>query len=506
MGDMSAISPRHDQLRDESSPRRDVVGNLLHRRSSAGRSDAGIAAPYVPAQRQRGLRLTAECLHDTLSVLARKYKVPGAQLAIHHNGVTTAVEVGELQYGTGLPVTREAAFPIGSVTKMSTAILAMILVGDGDLELDAPLGDHLPELSNDLGNQVTLRQVLSHTAGFAAGPDSDAVLDDSIRRYVMRFCGSQNSVLTPGTGFSYSNIGYILVGYIIEKITGMSWWDAMESILLFPMRIEPTFINSPRRRPPTRPLATGHSVNTAIGKIRPLKQSLSAAEAPAGGLALSAVDMAKLGLLQLGNNVPALLPSPYAEQMRQAVPVAEPFGLADQWGLGLAVFHCGNVMWLGHDGNADGTACYVRIEPVNGSVVALTSNANLGVGIWRELLTELRAVGLYICTHSRTENSRQPAMAPTACVGTYRNGDIEYRIFERKKQYYLAIDGETASKLEFYDDLTFWQLDVTSGERISAGRFLGSGTTGALHGIMVGGRVGRRQCASSETDAPSVPA
>src|SRR6202022_4501200 len=81
----------------------------------------------------------ADALHDTLSELAQRYRVPGAQLAIHHGGQTVSVEVGELRHGTGHPVRRDSAFAIGSITKSFTATLAMILAADGDLELDAPV-------------------------------------------------------------------------------------------------------------------------------------------------------------------------------------------------------------------------------------------------------------------------------------------------------------------------------------------------------------------------------
>ncbi|HET9255678.1 MAG TPA: serine hydrolase domain-containing protein, partial [Pseudonocardiaceae bacterium] len=276
-----------------------------------------------------------------LFTLARKHQVPGAQLAIHHGGETVAVEVGELQYGTGRLVTRDAAFPIGSISKTFTATVAMILVADGDLELDAPLGEYVAELG-DLGNEITLRQLLSHTAGFASGPAQEMPAATSIRRYVLDNCCRQNLVLPPGTGFSYSNMGYVLVGHLIEVITGMSWWDAMESILLRPLGIGPKFIRAPGIRSLDRPLAKGHSVNVTAGRTRSVEQSSELCQAPAGGLAMSAVDLVTLGMTQLDGGMPALLPGEYAEEMRQVVPNAEPFAIADGWGLGVAVFGKGN--------------------------------------------------------------------------------------------------------------------------------------------------------------------
>lgn len=456
----------------------------------------------LAAEQPFGPPLDPDRLSDTLSALARKYQVPGAQLAIHHGGETVAIEVGELEYGTGHRVTRNTAFPVGSITKTFTATVAMILVADGDLELDAPLGEYLPELG-DLGNRLTLRQVLSHTGGLAEGPDSKEVLA-SIRRYVLDHCRSQTLVLSPGTGFSYSNIGYVLVGHLIETLTGMTWWDAMESILLWPLRIEPTFIEptfigAAGCRSPGRPLATGHSVNTTVSRTRPVTQSLALAEAPAGGLAMSAMDLLTLGLTQLDGLGSALLPTEYVEQMRQAVPSAEPFGLADGWGLGLAVFRHEDTVWVGHDGNADGTACYLRVDPVNGSVVAFTSNANIGLLMWQELAAELCRAGLPIDRHSTVEALGRSTAPPPGCVGSYRNGDTEYVVtLQENGKHCLVVDGEVVAWLRFHEDLIFSHQDVVSGQWMRAGRFLRNPVTGDLNGIRFGGRVGRRHSATDE--------
>ena len=500
MADASAISPS-DQERGVARQALRPIDQMLRCHGNASRRDLVMVAPVgrsVFAQQEFEPSLDLDRWSDLLAVLARKHQVPGVQLAIHLGGETVAIEVGEVEYRTGHQVTRDSAFPIGSLSKTFTATLAMILVADGDLDLDAPLGEHLIELG-DLGNDLTLRQVLSHTGGLAAGPDSEEVLGSSIRRYVLDHCCRHNLVLPPGTGFSYSNIGYALVGHLIETITGMSWWEAMESILLWPLGIESTFICGAPRRPLGRPLAIGHSVNTAVGRIRPVKQSLALAEAPAGGLAVSAVDLVALGMTQLGGGAPALLPTVYAEEMRRGVPTAEPFGLADEWGLGLAVFRGANSTWVGHDGNAGGTACYLRIEPAYGCAIAFTSNANIGLGMWQELVTELQSAGLPIDNYSTIKALRRPAVPSPGCVGTYVNGDIEYSVsIHEDGDYHLAIDGEAVSRLTLYDGLIFSQQDIGSGECIPAGRFLRDSITGEFYGIQVAGRVARRQLVTSQ--------
>jgi CubicO group peptidase (beta-lactamase class C family) len=435
-------------------------------------------------------------LSGTLSALAWKYRVPGAQLAIHHGGEIVAIEVGELEYGTGHRVTRDTAFPIGSISKTFTATVAMILVADGDLELDAPLGEHVPELG-DLGNEVTLRQVLSHTAGFAGGPGQEVPATASIRRYVLDNCRRQNLVLSPGTGFSYSNMGYVLVGHLIEVITGMSWWDAMESILLRPLGIEPTFIGVPGLRSLGRPLATGHSVNIAVGRTRPVEQSSALAEAPAGGLALSAADLVALGMTQLDGGAPALLPAVYAEEMRQAVPSAEPFVSADGWGLGLAVFGKGSAAWVGHFGVMNGTHCDVRLDPSSGCIVAFTSNANTGVSMWYELADELRRAGLPIRDSSNIQTLGRPTMPPSGCAGSYLNGKMEVLVAATDTgALSIALDGGDAKELIFFEDQSFSAAEQPA----MRGRFLRDPITGEFERIQFGLGVARRQPAASENE------
>jgi len=436
-------------------------------------------------------------LSETLSTLAQKHQVPGAQLAIHHGGTTLAMEVGELEYGTGRLVDRDAAFPIGSISKSFTAAVAMILVADGELELNTPLGAYLPELGNgtdDLGAQLTLRQLLSHTSGLRDGPDSMKIATFSLRRYVLENCRPSDLILPPGTNFSYSNSGYVLAGHLIEVITGMTWWEAMESILLRPLGIEPAFLVTPDPRPLRRSIATGHSVNASVGRTRPVEQSLALAEAPNSGLAVSAVDLVTFGLIQLGSRVSTLLPSAYSEQMRQAVPSAEPFGLADGWGLGLAVFSKGNTVWVGHDGNADGTACYVRVEPVNGYIVAFTCNANIGLKMWQELVGELGKAGLPIGNYSIIEALGPPTAPPPGCVGSYLNGDDEFFSVTAQENGDLSWGGEgEALPLVFHEGLIFSVEDRTSGQWTPAGRFLRDPITGDLDLVQMNGRVARRR-------------
>ena len=128
-----------------------------------------------------------------------------------------AVEFGELEHRGRQPVARDTAFPIGSITKPFTATVAMILVADGDLELDAPLGDYLSDLDDELSDRLTLRHLLSHTSGLVSDVDLDATPGVTLRRYLADHCRRETLLLPSGTAFSYSNVGYTLTGDTSEE-------------------------------------------------------------------------------------------------------------------------------------------------------------------------------------------------------------------------------------------------------------------------------------------------
>src|SRR5438105_3815879 len=135
----------------------------------------------------------SEQMPSAFAALARKHQVPAAQFAIYHDGLTIAHEIGELESGTGLRVTRDDAFPIGSITKFFTATVAMILVADGDVDLDAPIRDYVPEVG-DLGAMISLRQLLSHTSGLEESSGMEEKSSSSLRHYIVEHICGRNLV------------------------------------------------------------------------------------------------------------------------------------------------------------------------------------------------------------------------------------------------------------------------------------------------------------------------
>lgn len=419
-------------------------------------------------------------LSDLLEGAARANQVPGAQLAVFENGETRAYTFGETEHRVGEQLTAADKVPIGSITKTFTAALAMVLVSDGDLDLDDPVAEYLPELrrlSSGSPTGLTTRHLLSHTGGLTAECPGLPAGRSGWSRWV-------RGVQAPGAGFSYSNLGYALVGRLVEAVTGVPWAEAVRDILLKPLGITPAFVVGDT----AEPFVPGHAVNRATRRVRPVAQALEPVEAPAGALALSATDLVTFARLllrpTLGGTADGLVAPAELAEMCRPVAHAEPFGLADGWGLGLALFGAG---WVGHDGTADGTSCYLRVNPVTGTAVALTTNASSGTGTWQHLAAELDA-GDYT-TPARTAHRLPP---PRGCAGTYHNGDIEYLVLVEGEVVRLVVDDEPAARLVPHEGLIFSVIDLNTGETARPGRFLRN-SGGEIDRIQVGGRVARRQ-------------
>lgn len=419
-----------------------------------------------------------------LKELVAAHAVPGAQFAVHHAGDSWTWTFGDTRSGAGTPMTDDAAVPVGSITKAVTAAAALVLVGDGDLELDEPLEDAVPELRElprRLRGTLTLRHLLSHTGGLPSDPSE--VRAATLRRHVLDCCRTARPLYDPGRDFSYSNIGYLIVGHAVTTVTGMTWWEAVRTLVLDPLGVPSRFVVGDRV---PADLVSGHSVRR--GSCRPVAQSLTAAEAAVGALACSAQDLVTFGRGLVAAD--GLLEPSLRDELCTSVPGADPFGLADGWGLGLAWYGPGGT--VGHDGNGDGTSCHFRVDPATGTAVALTANANTGFAVWRELAPLLPGAGIPIDDYDPLAVAGSPVTAPDECAGEYANGDLEYTVAREGNHLRLTVDGEPFADLTVHSGHQFTMRDHDTGETDQAGRFV-LAADGRVIGLQVGGRLASKQ-------------
>lgn len=162
----------------------------------------------------------------------------GAVLVARGGKPIYAEAFGLADRAKGRPVTLDTPINVGSMTKMITGLAVMQLVRAGKIDLDAPLGRYLPELPNEtLRERATIRQLLTHRAGvgsywnaaFQARAGEIDDLDALIETFI-----DEPLLFEPGAGHEYSNGGPVLLGKVIEAVTGQSYYDYVEKKIYRP--------------------------------------------------------------------------------------------------------------------------------------------------------------------------------------------------------------------------------------------------------------------------------
>ncbi|HEV8461562.1 MAG TPA: serine hydrolase domain-containing protein [Gaiellaceae bacterium] len=331
------------------------------------------------------LATASSTLQQRLDDLRAKYHVPGASLAVLEAGDVTSVASGVLNLDTGVEATVDSLFQIGSITKVWTTTVIMRLVGEGLIELDAPLRTYIPDFrvaDEAASAAVTIRHLLTHSSGIDGDNFSDTGRgDDALEKYVAT-CANLRLVHPVGATMSYCNTGFTLLGRVIEVVTGQVWDAVMQERLFAPLELTHT-ATLPEDVLRFR-AAIGHIDPTGEGQVTAPAWGLPRTAGPPGGICSTAAEVVRFAQLHLSDV------SLRAMQEQQVVVPSGGDGISSRyWGLGWSIFDWGGRTVLGHDGNTIGQAAFLRIVPDTGVAVALLTNGGDFLGLYRDLYAEL---------------------------------------------------------------------------------------------------------------------
>ncbi|MYW05880.1 serine hydrolase domain-containing protein [Streptomyces sp. SID3343] len=375
-----------------------------------GRSDAPSAAADAqaagPGSQNPDTTLplpTPEYLATRLAELIRRGNIPGASVAVRAGTETVTATAGVLGLATGYPVTADSVFQIGSITKVWTATLVMQLVDEGVIDLDAPVRTYLPEfrtVDEAASKAVTIRQLLTHTSGIEGDIfDDHGFGDDAVATYVAGLAETAPQIFPPGERFSYCNSGIVVLGRVVEVLTGQTWEATLRERLVVPLGL--AHVANDANEAILQHAAIGHMPGPDGTLVTVPTWQMPRSNSPAGSnLAMSATNLLEfaaahvnLGLLPDGTR---LLSESSALAMRVPhvdVPGPEPIGSA--WGLGWNLYDWAGGPVVGHDGGTLGQSAMLRVVPSRGvSIAILTNGGNLLVmyDLVRELFAGLADV------------------------------------------------------------------------------------------------------------------
>ena len=184
-------------------------------------------------------------IQDVLS-LAHKYRqFNGSALVVEKGNVIYRGALGMANIEWGISNTPETKFRLGSITKQFTSMLILQLVDQGKIKLDGKLTDYLPDYRKDVGDKVTIHNLLTHTSGIPSYTDQPGFFENVSRNpykvadFVKKYA-SGDLLFEPGSKFAYNNSGYFLLGAIIERVTGKPYEQVLRENILDPVGMKNT--------------------------------------------------------------------------------------------------------------------------------------------------------------------------------------------------------------------------------------------------------------------------
>jgi CubicO group peptidase (beta-lactamase class C family) len=307
---------------------------------------------------------------------------------------------------TGVEATNDSVFQIGSITKVWTATLVMQLVDEDLIDLDVPLRRYVPEFrlrDESAAAEITVRQLLSHTAGFEGDIFTDTGKgDDAVQKFLAELADVPQ-LFPPGEQFSYNNAGYCVLGRLIEKVRGIPFDECLREYLIAPLGLGHAATAADEAI--MFRAAVGHVTSGPDGALVPAPiWSMARSNSPAGSmLTMSARDLLTFARMHLGTGVAAdgarVLSTLSAIAMQERQVELPALGLmGNAWGLGWEIYDTPGPTIVGHDGNTIGQAAFMRIVPDRDLAIVLLTNGGESVPLYLDIfdhvLRDLAGIGL----------------------------------------------------------------------------------------------------------------
>jgi D-alanyl-D-alanine carboxypeptidase len=303
--------------------------------------------------------------HDALA----KTGVPSASVAIVKDGRIAYLHAyGNARLDPETPAKPEMRYSIGSISKQFTAAGILLLQEQGKLSLDDKVSKFIPGLTR--ADEVTIRQLLSHTSGYQDYWPQDYVMPMMLQpvdaRKILDTWARKPLDFDPGTKWQYSNTNYVIAGLIVEKVSGEPLLQFLQQEIFTPLKMKSVADTDQAKLGDTDP--TGY-MRYALGPPRPAPKEGSGWLFAAGELAMPAEDLAKWDISIIDQEL--LKPASYQDFETE---VLLKNGLGTRYGLGVEVSSQLGHRSLSHSGEVSGFTSENLVFPDERAAVAVLTN------------------------------------------------------------------------------------------------------------------------------------
>ena len=316
--------------------------------------------------------LSRQLAERAQAALAQSH-APSVSIAVVTDGhVAFANAFGEADIAAGRAATAQTRYAVGSISKQFTAAAMLLLQEQGRLSLDDHVAKFFPELTR--AGETTLRQILSHTAGYEDYAPQDYIIPEWTRpttsAAILQAWAGKPLNFDPGTRWQYSNTGYVLAAAVIEKVSGQPLVTLLRSQIF-----EPRGMASAGDCSELSAVDASAYTRFALGPPRPVAREAAGWYNGAGELCMTAGDLAKWDVAVLQKKI--LSPASY-EALFHEVKLAG--GGATHYALGVQLVERNGVPVLAHGGEVSGFLAYNAIYPtLNGAVVVLSNQDGINL-------------------------------------------------------------------------------------------------------------------------------
>jgi D-alanyl-D-alanine carboxypeptidase len=306
-------------------------------------------------------RAAEEVLHET--------GVPSASVAVVKEGKIVYLQAyGDARLEPKTPARPEMRYSIGSISKQFTAASMLLLQEDGKLSVDDLVGKYIPNLTR--ANEVTIRELLSHTSGY-----QDYWPQDYVPPFMLQAITSEKILdmwarkpldFDPGTRWQYSNTNYVIAGVIIEKVSGMPLLQFLQTRVFTPLGMKSVANIDQEKLGDTD--ASGY-MRYALGPLRLAPKEGKGWLFAAGELAMPTADLARWDISMMDQKL--LKPASYQEMETEGRLKS---GVGTQYGLGVDVTMFSDHRMLSHGGEVSGFTTQNNVFPDDRAAVIVLTN------------------------------------------------------------------------------------------------------------------------------------
>lgn len=335
------------------------------------------SAPPGPASGQVATQLDVETIRRldvAIDQVMSTASIPGAIVGVWGPQGQYVRAAGVADKATGAPISADFYSRIGSVTKTFTVTAVLQLVDEGKVGLDDPIAKYVDGVPS--GDQITLRQLADMRSGLCnyTATDSfrEALFADPHRDFspqeLLGYAFAREAVFPPGQGFDYSNTNTILLGLVVEKVSGQSLPNYIAGHILNPLGMSRTSFPTTTGFP--QPHAVGYTRHTADG-TEATATDWNPSWAWSAGAMISTLDDLRVWARAAATGT---LLSPAMQ--RQRLPTANETSMPIQFGYGLGLFNLAG--WIGHSGSVPGYQAIAVYLPEEQLTLVILTNTDIG--------------------------------------------------------------------------------------------------------------------------------